>query len=88
MPAADNSPDGPARDPFDLLQHDLKNPLATIHGRAQLLARSIRRSPSLADEERTRLLLGLATIEVAVREMVTLIDGMHHDAGNSGDPTA
>jgi len=58
------------------------------HGRAQHLARIIQRSPSLADDERVRMLAGLTSIAVAVREMVTLIDGMRHDAGNGGDTSA
>ena len=83
----DTPPDG-SLDSLDQLRHDLKTPLVTIHGRAQLLTRSIQRSPSLADEERMRMLAGLTSIEVAVREMVILIDGMRHDAGNRGEPTA
>jgi signal transduction histidine kinase len=74
------SPDDPAihspLDPFDQLRHDLKTPLTAIHGRAQLLARSVRRSPSLSDAERARLLEGLVAIEAAVRVMVTVIDAM------------
>ena len=62
----DTPPDG-SPDPLDLLRHDgLKTPLVTIHSRAQLLARSIQRSPSLADEERVRMLAGLTSIVVAV----------------------
>ena len=83
----DTPPDG-SPDRLDLLRHDLKTPLVTIHGRAQLLARSIQRSPSLADEERVRMLAGLTSIAVAVGEMVRLIDGMRHDAENRGDSTA
>ena len=75
----DTPPDG-EHGPLDLLRHDLKSPLTTIHGRAQLVARGIQRSPTLADDERTRLLLGLAAIEVAVREMVTRIDGIGADS--------
>jgi signal transduction histidine kinase len=87
MSLGDDSPPDESHDPLDQLRHDLKSPLTTIHGRAQLLARSIQRSPSLADEERVRVLAGLTSIAVAVQEMVTLIDAMHHDAGNDGGPT-
>ena len=76
MRSAGDSPDGFVHDPLDQLKHDLKTPLTAIHGRAHLLARAIRRSPSLADDERAKLLEGLITIEVAVREMVILIDGL------------
>jgi K+-sensing histidine kinase KdpD len=81
----DTPPDG-AHNPLDRLRHDLKTPIATIHGHAQLLARSIQRCPSLSEDERVRLMAGLTSIAVAVREMVTLIDGMRHDAGNDGGP--
>jgi len=63
-------------DAVDQLRHDLKIPLTTIHGRAHLLARSVRRSPSLRDAERMTMLEGVAAIEAAVRQMVTIIDGL------------
>jgi signal transduction histidine kinase len=81
MSAADDAPGGPPHGPPDQLRHDLKSPLTTIYARAQLLARSIRRAPSLTDEERTRMLGGITAIEDAVREMVTVIEGM----SNMGD---
>ena len=77
------------RDPLDELRHELKNPLTTIHGRAQLLARAVRRSPSLADEEQAKLLGGLAAIEAAVLAAVTVIDGLsqqHLDGRNEQGP--
>ena len=76
----DTPPDG-VDDPLDQLRHDLKTPLTSIHGRAQLLARSIQHSSSLDDDERMRLLAGLTSIAVAVQEMVTLIDGMGNEHG-------
>jgi len=63
-------------DPLDRLRHDLRSPLTTIGGRAYLLARAVRRAPSLSEDERTRLLAGVATIEAAVAEMVVVIDGI------------
>jgi hypothetical protein len=59
---------------LELLRHDLRSRLTTIVGRAQLLTRAIRRSPSLTEEERQRLLDGLAAIESAVWPMVPLIE--------------
>ena len=56
MSAADDDPDGFVYGPFDQLRHDLKSPLTTIHGHAQLLARAIRRSPSLPEDEQARML--------------------------------
>ena len=63
-------------DPLDQLRRDLKTPLTTISGHAQLVGRAIRRSPSLSDEERAAMLEGLATIEAVVRVMVRSIDAM------------
>ena len=76
MRAADESPDGVVSDAVDQLRHDLKSPLTTIHGRAYLLARAVRRAPSLTEDERTRMLDGVAAIEEAVQAMVITIDGM------------
>ena len=82
MPTDDASPDGSAHDPGHQFRHDLKTPLSVVLGRAQLLARGVQRSPGLSDEERTKLLQGIAAIEATVHTMVTLIDGM---AGPSHD---
>ncbi len=88
MPAADESPDGFVADAVDQLRHDLKSPLTTISARGQLLERSIRRAPSLTDEERVKLVEGLMAITGAVRAMVTMIDtiGLPSRDGPS-DPT-
>ena len=59
---------------FDQLRHDLLNPLATIRGRAQLLSRAVERSGSIDDDERARLLRGLAAIDQAVRTAVEVLD--------------
>jgi signal transduction histidine kinase len=74
-------------DPLARLRHDLKSPLTIISGRAQLLARAIQRSPSLAEGDREKLLSSLTEIEVAVQRLVIVIDGLepqrsarHHDA--------
>ena len=80
MSETGTSPGGSAHDPSDQLRHDLKTPLVAIHGRAQLLARAVRRSRSLSDAERETFLDGLTAIEGAVRDMVTLID----DIGREG----
>ena len=83
MSAADDASDGIHHAPLDQLRHDLKTPLTTIHGLAQLLGRAIRRSPSLTDDERARMLAAVVAIETAVRAMVPLIDSMG-DAGTDG----
>ena len=83
-----SSDDAAARRPdsLDQRRHALKSPLTALSGRAQLLARAIQRSPSLADGEREKLLGSLTEIEAAVRRLVSVIDGMetqrsdgHHD---------
>ena len=85
MPCPDDTDDAPPPDALDQLRHDLKTPLTTIHARAQLLGRAIRRSPSLTDDEQARMLESLATIDEAVRTMVTVIDAMGRD-GADGPP--
>ena len=81
MSAADDTSDGINHARLDQLRHDLKTPLTTIHGRSQLLGRAIRRSASLTNDERARMLAAIAAIEAAVHAMVPLIDSMD-DAGN------
>ena len=84
MRAEDETRAGSPLDPLDQLRHELKTPLTTIRGRAHLLARAVRRPPSLSDEERTRMLDGLASIDTAVMAMVAVIDAMgreHRDGG-------
>ena len=79
MHAEDDTQAGPPLDPLDLLRHDLRSPLTTIRARAYLLARAVRRAPSLTEEERTRMLAGVAAIETAVAAMVTVIEGLDGD---------
>ena len=88
MHAEDETHAGRPLDPLDRLRHDLRSPLTTIRGRAYLLARAVRRAPSLSDEERTRMLTGVAAIETAVATMVTVIDGIDggHTTGANQDP--
>ena len=83
-----DTPDGFVDDAFDQLRHDLNSPLTTIYARAHLLGRAIRRSPSLTDEERVKLLDGVVAIESAVREMVMVVDGITPPASDgSADAT-
>ena len=79
MHAEDETHAGFPLDPLDQLRHDLRSPLTTIRGRAYLLARAVRRAPSLTDEEQTRMLAGVAAIETAVAEMVAVIEGIAGD---------
>jgi len=76
MLPADDSPDRSALDAVDHLRHDLKTPLTTIYARVSAGSRDPARSrvqwwgadPAAAE--------GVAGIEGAVREMVTVIDGI------------
>jgi signal transduction histidine kinase len=84
MPS-DDADDALPPDALDQVLHDLKTPLTTISGRAQLLARAVRRSPSLSDDERARMVEALATIEEEVQTMASLIDGLRRQ-GADGAP--
>lgn len=79
MQAENQTGDGYRLDAIEQLQHDLRSPLTTIRGRAYLLARAVHRAPSLTEDERTRMLDGVAAIETAVAAMVTIIDGIDGD---------
>lgn len=74
MPKTNTQHDGLPADSFDQLRHDLLNPLATIRGRAQLLSRAVERSATINDDERARLLRGLAAIDQAVHSAVEVLD--------------
>jgi signal transduction histidine kinase len=87
MPAADDSPDGFVYDAADQLRHDLKTPLTAIYARAYLVARAIRRAPSLTDKERVTMLAGITAIETAVRTMSAVIDAMGDEARASRSGT-
>jgi hypothetical protein len=63
-------------------------PLTTILGQAQLLARSVRRSPSLSEAERAQMQRSLIHIEHAVRRIVAVIDGGGQSAPGRDHPTA
>lgn len=74
MSQSKNQHHGLPADSFEQLRHDLLNPLATIRGRAQLLSRAVGRSTSFDDDERARLLRGLAAIDQAVIAAVEVLD--------------
>ena len=77
MCAGDDSPDGFVDDAADRFRHDLLAPLTTISARTQLLARDLRRSPSLAEEERGKMLASITAIEAEVRALSAVIDAMN-----------
>jgi signal transduction histidine kinase len=85
MHAEDEANAGRPLNSLDRLRHDLRSPLTTIRGRAYLLARAVRRAPSLTEEERTGMLTGVAAIETAVAAMVAVIDGIADDRGSPGN---
>jgi signal transduction histidine kinase len=80
MAADDEATDLPAYTAGDGLRHDLKSPLTTIHGRAELLSRAIRRSPSLAEPERAALLAHLLALSTAVQAQLAIIETIRDPA--------
>jgi hypothetical protein len=70
--------------------HDLVSTLTAIQGRAQLLARIVRRASALTPGERDRMLDGVAAIEAAVATGVTHLDALARDGRDRrvGDETA
>jgi hypothetical protein len=83
MSRGEDSPPEHATAERDRRRHELISPLTTILGRAQLLARMVRRSPSLAESERRAMLDGLVIVEAAVLELVGRIDALDR-AGPDG----
>ncbi len=75
--ARDDDPADAPPDRLDRLVNDLTDPLTAIHGRAHLLARTVRRSPGLAADERERLLRGLSAIAEAARAQAAAIAATH-----------
>jgi signal transduction histidine kinase len=86
MSQAENTHEGLPAKSFEELRHDLLNPLATIRGRAQLLSRAVERSTTMDDDERARLLRGLAAIDHAVFAAVEVLD--HADPRRDGGTDA
>jgi signal transduction histidine kinase len=87
MPSVDDAPLDGRLEARDRLRHDLKSPLTTISGRAQLLERVARRSTTMTATERAAMLAGLATIEAAVLVLVATIDAIGaEEAGPSPRP--
>ena len=87
MRAEDETQAAHSVDPLDRLRHDLRSPLTIIRGRAYLLARTVRRTPSLTEDERTRMLAGVAAIEEAVVAIVAVIDGLEDDRATAKSDT-
>ena len=88
MPAADDSPDGFVYDAADQVHHDLLSPLTTIRGRAYLLARAVQRAPSLTEDERSQMLVGVQAIETAVVAMISVIDALRAERAEDGGDEA
>jgi signal transduction histidine kinase len=68
---------GFVHDAADQVRHDLRSPLTTISARIQLLARVLRRSPALAEDERVRMLAGITAIAAEVQILGAGIDTMN-----------
>jgi hypothetical protein len=72
----DDSPNGFVYDAVDQVRHDLLSPLTTISAHAQLLTRDLRRSPSLTENERVKMLARITAIEAEVRALCAVIDAI------------
>ena len=59
---------------FSIVSHDLKNPVATIKGFAQLLQRIVHRLKTSNEEASQQLLNGLSRIDATATRMTTLIN--------------
>jgi hypothetical protein len=68
-----------SHDAVDQRCHDVISSLTAIQGRAQLLARMVRRASALTPGERDKMLDGLAAIEAAVSTGGTRIDAVDRD---------
>jgi signal transduction histidine kinase len=88
MQTADETDDGHRHEAIDQLRHDLRTPLTTIRGRAYLLARAVQRASMLTEEERTRMLAGVAAIDTEVSVMVTVIEGIAGDRHTEGSKSS
>ena len=58
------------------VSHDLKTPLTTIKGNAQILQMRVKKGATSSPEDTKRLLQGLEMIELAVKKMKTMIDDL------------
>ncbi len=69
----DHAQDGDSDLALERLQNALLNPLTTVRGRAQLLARRVERLDGLDAEQRAWLIHCATTIDAAVAELVAQI---------------
>lgn len=76
MPPADEALDGRHDEPLDQLRHDLLTPVTVISARVGMMERTVRRSASMTDAERGRLLVDAAAIQAAVLAVCAAVDGM------------
>ena len=68
---------GFVHDAADQVRHDLRSPLTTLSARTQLLARDLRGSPTLPEDERVRMLAGITAVEAEVQALCAVIDTMN-----------
>ena len=82
-PAADaDSADGHRS--HDQLRHDLLTPVTVISARVGMIERIARRSASMTDAERARLLADAASIQAAVLAVCAVVDGMQDGPAGPG----
>jgi hypothetical protein len=59
--------------------HALRSPLMIIRGRSQLLHRAIMRDTALTQQQTTRFLRDLAAIDVAVIDLVAVLEALDQE---------
>ena len=68
----------------DRLRHDLLTPVSVISARVGMIQRAVRRSDSMTDAERDRLLAAASAIQAAVLAVCAVVDGLDDDHGDPG----
>jgi hypothetical protein len=84
MPPTDRNAAADRGDRLAQHKHDLTGALTTISGRAQLLARRVQRSSTLADDERAQMLDGLAAVAAEVTAGMAILNAMSCDDRDEG----
>ncbi len=67
-------PEPTALEAFELLCHEVSNPLMVVSGHAHLLERDVLRLTSISDVERNQLLVDLASITGNLQAAVLLME--------------
>lgn len=85
MPARHDTPLGGMDESHAQLRHDLLTPVTVISARVGMMERTVRRSDSMTDDERDRLLADARSIQAAILAVCAVVDGL---AERPGEPAA